>query len=110
MLQRQSKAVAMYLERASSAYERAAHTTDPEMRKFHEGMSSKWMDLAASTAFVERVDLFVHSITIKKLPPAELCRNCQRRMRLAMIEADAKIETYTFDCRGCGTEQVRQSR
>jgi hypothetical protein len=40
---------------------RAAAAVDETRRKFHQSMESKWMDLAASTAVVERVDLFLQT-------------------------------------------------
>ena len=51
MLRKESAAVRLYLERAANASEEAAAAPDPATRRFHLAMESKWMDLAASTAF-----------------------------------------------------------
>lgn len=61
MLQRESARVRLYLERVAAARERAANDTDPKSAAFHKAMEREWMDLAASAAFVERVDLFLHT-------------------------------------------------
>ena len=60
MLLKTSAAVHLYLERAANAREKAAAVADPAMHRFYQAMESKWMDLAPSTALVERVDLFLH--------------------------------------------------
>jgi hypothetical protein len=52
---------AFTLKRAASTRERAAAAVDETTRNFHQALESKWIDLAASTAFVERVDLFMQS-------------------------------------------------
>jgi hypothetical protein len=54
MLRKESATVRLYLERASNASEKAAAAVDPATRRFYLAMESKWMDLAASTAVVER--------------------------------------------------------
>ena len=54
MLRKESAAVRLYLENAS---EKAAAAVDPVTRRFYLTMEYKWMDLAASTAVVERMDL-----------------------------------------------------
>jgi hypothetical protein len=55
MLRKESAAVRLYLERAANARERASAAVNETTRQFHQAMESKWMDLAASTAVVERV-------------------------------------------------------
>jgi hypothetical protein len=43
-------------------------------RRFYLAMESKWMDLAASTAVVERVDLLLESTEFRfRLSPSDLC-------------------------------------
>jgi hypothetical protein len=85
MLKKESAAVRLYLERAANAGEKAAAAVDPATRRFHLAMESKWMDLAASTAVVERVDLFLQS----------------REFRLRLSP---------FQCRTCGSEHTRRLR
>jgi hypothetical protein len=109
MLQRESAAVRLYLERAASAGERASAATDPTTRRFHLAMQSKWMDLAASTALTERVDLFLHSREFRlRLSSCDLCPGCHQRMSLIAVEAAAGLETHTFRCRNCDSEHTRR--
>ena len=111
MLRRESAAVRLYLERAANARERASVAVDETARQFHRAMESKWMDLAASTAVVERVDLFLQTREFRlRLSPSDLCPFCRRRMSPKTIQPSAELETYTFHCRGCGFEHTRCSR
>ena len=108
MLRRESAAVRLYLERAANAGERASVAVDETTRQFHQAMESKWMDLAASTAFVERVDLFLQTREFRlRLSPSDLCPFCQRRMLPKAIQPSAELEAYIFQCRGCGFEHTR---
>jgi hypothetical protein len=61
VLRKERAAVRLYLERAANAGEKAAAVVDPAMRRFYLAIESKWMDLAASTTVVERVDLFLRN-------------------------------------------------
>jgi hypothetical protein len=111
VLRRESATVRLYLERAAAASERASTATDPTMRRFHLAMESKWMDLAASTAFVERVDLFLHTREFRlRLSPSDLCPDCHDRMLLIAIRTTAEFDAHTFRCRKCGFEHTRRFR
>ena len=108
MLRRESATVRLYLEKAATASEKASAATDPTTRRFHLAMESKWMDLAASTALVERVDLFLQTREFRlRLSPSDLCPFCHRRMSPKTIQPSAGLETYIFQCRGCGFEHTR---
>jgi hypothetical protein len=96
----------MYLNRASRARERAQHTKNAAERTFHEGMETSWMNLAASTAFVERVDLFLHTVEGEVLPYAA-CSECVGLMRITTIESDVHEDVFTFECRRCGATGTR---
>ena len=109
MLRRESAAVRLYLERAANARERASAAVDETTRQFHQAMESKWMDLAASTAVVERVDLFLQSRQLR-LSPSDLCPDCHQRMLLKAIQTTAEREEHTFRCRNCGSEHTRRVR
>jgi len=61
MLRKESAVVRLYLERAADASEKAAAAADPGTPRFYLAIESKWTDLAANTAFVERVDLFLQT-------------------------------------------------
>jgi hypothetical protein len=64
----------VFILNAPQTGEKALAAVDPETRHFHLMMESKWMDLAASTAFVERVDLFLQSREFRlRLSPSDLC-------------------------------------
>jgi len=77
-------------------------------RQFHQAMESKWMDLAASTAIVEHVDLFLQAREFRlRLPPSDLCPFCQRRMWPKAGQPSAEFEKHVFQCRDCGREHTR---
>jgi len=109
MLAKESAAVRLYLERAANARERAAAAVDPATRRFYLAMESKWMDLAASTAVVERVDLFLQTREFRlRLPPSDVCPDCNQRMLLKAVKTTAELEEHTFQCRHCGSEHTRR--
>ena len=111
MLRKQSAAVRLYLERAAAASEKAAAAVDETVRKFHQAMESKWMDLAASTAFVERVDLFLQSREFRlRLCPSDLCPDCNKRTLLKAIHTTVALEYHIFQCRNCGSQHTRRLR
>jgi hypothetical protein len=111
MLRRESAVVRLYLERAANARERAAAATDETTRQFHNAMESKWMDLAASTAVVERVDLFLQTREFRvRLSPCDVCADCRKRMSLKAVKTTAELEEHTFQCRHCGAEHTRRFR
>jgi hypothetical protein len=111
MLAKESAAVRIYLERAANARERAAGAVGPATRRFYLAMESKWMDLAASTAFVERVDLFLQTREFRlRLSPSDLCPNCHDRMLLQAVHTTIEVEEHTFQCRNCGSEHTRRIR
>jgi hypothetical protein len=92
MLRKESAAVRLYLERAATASEKAAAAVDPAARFFYLAMESKWMDLAASTAVVERVDLFLQSREFRlRLSPSDLCPDCRERMLLKAVQTTAEL-------------------
>jgi hypothetical protein len=96
----------MYLNRASRARERSQHTDNAAERTFHERMETSWMNLAASTAFVERVDLFLHTVEGAVLP-YEACSECLGLMRITTIDSGVREDIFTFECRRCGATDSR---
>jgi hypothetical protein len=65
-------------------------------------MESKWIDLAATTAVVERVDLFLQTREFRlRLSASDLCPHCFRRMPFKAVEATAELEESAFQCRNC---------
>src|SRR6516162_6558680 len=111
MLRKESAAVRLYLERAANASERAAAAVDPVTRRFYLAMESKWMDLAASTAVVERVDLFLQTREFRlRLSPSDLCPDCHERMLLKAVQTTDKLEELTFHCRSCSSKHTRRLR
>jgi hypothetical protein len=111
MLRKESAAVRLYLERAATASEKAAAAPDPVTRRFYLAMESKWMDLAASTAFVERVDLFLHTREFRlRFSPSDLCLDCNGRMSLKAVHSTLEVEEHIFRCRNCGSEHTRRFR
>jgi hypothetical protein len=111
MLRRASPGVRLYLERAANAHERASTAVDETMRQFYQAMESKWMDLAASTAFNERADLFLQMRHFRlRLFSSDLCSHCNGRMSLKGVHATPEIEDHIFTCRRCGSEHKRRVR
>ncbi len=99
----------MYLARAARSRELAQDAINGNLRHFHERMETSWMNLAADTAFVEGVDLFLHT-RARRVPPCDACPSCSRLMRVSTIEADAAEDVYTFECTSCGFTQERKVR
>ena len=111
MLRKESAAVRLYLERAANASEKATAATDPTTRRFHLAMESKWMDLAASTALRERVDLFLQTREFRlRLALSDLCLDCRERMLPKAARTTAELEEHTFRCRNCGSDHTRRFR
>jgi len=68
------------------------------------------MDLAASTAVVERVDLFLQTKEFRRrLSSSDLCPNCNGRMLLKAVHSTLELEEHIFRCRRCGSEHTRRS-
>jgi len=111
MLRKESAAVRLYLERAANARERASTAVDEPTRKFYQAMESKWMDLAASTALVERVDLFLQTREFRlRLSSSDLCVDCNGRMLLKAVHSTLELEEHILRCRRCGSEHTRRLR
>ena len=111
MLRKTSAAVRLYLERAANAREKAAAAVDPATRRFYLAIESKWMDLASSTAVVERVDLFIQTREFHlRLSPSDLCPDCNERMLLKAVQPTLEVEEHIFRCRNCGSEHTRRLR
>jgi hypothetical protein len=49
-------------EKAAEANERAQSATDEQLRTFWRDMEAKWLDLAGSSQFVERLNAYLKSI------------------------------------------------
>jgi hypothetical protein len=110
MFRKESAAVRLYLERAANARERTSNAVDETTRRFHRAMESKWTDLAASTAVVERVDLFLQTREFRPcLSPSDLCPDCHQRMSLTGVQTITELEEHAFQCRTCGSEHTRCS-
>jgi hypothetical protein len=96
----------MYLKRADQAHTWGLAAELKSERVFYERMERRWMDLAASTAFVERVDLFLNTLEGPGRPH-DACPRCQGLMTTEVIEASHYSETYTLRCRDCGETEKR---
>src|SRR5262245_39819910 len=103
MLKRESPQVAAYLDRAAQARERACKAADAASRDFHEKMEASLLRMAASAAFVERVDLFLHTLK-HKVPPSDLCPDCARTTQLTSITSTKDGDVHRFTCAFCGRE------
>jgi hypothetical protein len=101
VLQSLSPTVTLCLTRAANAREQAWRTTLKSERAFCDRMEQRWLSIAASTAFAERVDLFVHTLQSTSLPH-DACAQCRGVMSVEVIEATARQDIYTLRCRECG--------
>jgi hypothetical protein len=111
MLKKESAAVRLYLERAAIARERALVAAASGDRRFYLDMESQWMKLAASTAFAERVDLFLQTREFgRRLSPSDLCRDCNERMEFHGVHTTLETEEHIFKCRICGSTHTRRLR
>jgi len=106
VLLRPSANVLMYLKRAAVAREHAADAKSTAEKSFHHAMEGRWMSLAASTAFVERVDLFLHTMEGAVLP-YDGCPSCHGLMVLEAAEIHDAEEVFGFRCRRCGAHEIR---
>jgi hypothetical protein len=90
--------------------EKAAAAVDEAARKLHQAMESKWMDLAASTGVVERVDLFLQSREFGlRLSPSDLCPDCHERMLVKAVEGPLNLQSTPSNVKNCGSKQPRLS-
>ncbi len=96
----------MYLARAAEAREHARHAALKSERIFYGRMEQRWMGLAACTAVVERVDLFLQTLHSTDLPH-DVCTDCHGIMAIEVVEATGCREIYTLRCRKCGGTEFR---
>jgi len=108
VLAHQSAQITDCLKRAAQSRERCSESSDPEVRAFHVTMEASWTRLAASIAYVERADLFLHTQECK-VPPLDLCAACYNAMRLKSAEATNGKQRLVFECPQCGHEQIRNA-
>ena len=108
MLAHQSAQITNCLKRAAQSRERWSQSSDPEVRAFHATMEASWTRLAASIAYVERADLFLHTQECQ-VPPLDLCAACYNAMRLKSAEATNGKQRLVFECPQCGHEQIRNA-
>jgi hypothetical protein len=106
MYPRLSHNVLTYLNRATRARELSQQATNGAEREFHQRLESSWMTLAASSAVVERVDLFLHSMECRSLP-YHCCAECNGLMVTETIEAGRLASNYRLRCRHCGAVEDR---
>ena|SRR5215831_18890030 len=106
MLERPSPRVATFLERATRARDRALRAKDATTRDFHERMEASWLQMAASAAFVERVERFLHTRD-HTMPATDRCPDCARVMMLRTIETRDEEHVYAFRCTFCGASEQR---
>jgi hypothetical protein len=104
---RTSPSVHMYLDRAGRARERAQNGANKAERAFHKRMERSWADLAAKTAVIEGVDLFLHARQHDQLPPLSQCPDCSKLMTVRVIKADHGRLAYNFECVSCGSREER---
>jgi hypothetical protein len=109
---RESVRVRLYLGWAANAGERATAAVDETVRKFHQAIERRWVNLAASTALSERVDLFLQTREFRfRLSSYDLCPDCHQLVPVnAPPTTTAEFEEYTFQCGNCGSNHTRRVR
>ena len=106
---RGSPAVHMYLDCAERARERAQKALTDAERILHRRMERSWMNLAARTAHIEGVDLFLHARQHDRLPPLSQCPECRKAMTVRTIKLDRGGLVYNFQCASCGCQEERST-
>jgi len=109
MLERPGPRVVVFLERAILARERAQRARDAETHEFHERMEASWLRMAASAAFIERVERFLRARD-EAVPATDRCPECARLMMLRTIETRDEAHVYSFRCTFCGASETRVAR
>jgi hypothetical protein len=108
VLERNSAKVRVCLTSAAKSHERAGAAIDPEKKKFFLKMETSWMRLAASIAYVERVDLFLEQPAPDSVA-SDHCWRCESTMRLKLVEVSREGRRHTFECPQCGCQQVHST-
>lgn len=106
---RTSTSVHMYLDRAGRARERAHKAANEGERAFHQRMERSWANLAATSALIEGVDLFLHARQHHRLPPLSQCADCSKLMTMRVLKADRGWLVFNFECVSCGTQEERST-
>lgn len=115
MLLKLAEKVADCHRRARDARQRADAATDPVLKQDYLNLERRWMMLAESYQFTERVSDFQHEvrkrIAVFRPPtppdpalPRVMCPGCGKRMKLTQIEPAMepnRADTNTFRC-SCG--------
>jgi hypothetical protein len=108
LLRKESAAVRLYLEQGANASEKAA-AQSIRQRGILLAMESKWMNLVAGTAIVERMDLFLQSREFRqRLLLSDLYPDCHARVLPKAIQTTAEVEEHTFRCRSYASEHTRR--
>ena len=88
------------------ARERAQRAADAISRDFHERMETSWLQMAASAAFVERVERFLQARE-RTVSATDRCGKCARMILLRTIETREHEHVYSFRCIFCGASEQR---
>ena len=108
-LPRTSHSVHMYLGRAGRAREHAQTAANESERAFHQRMERSWANLAATSALIEGVDLFLHARQHHRLPPLSQCPDCSKLMTMRVLKADRGRLVFNFECASCGCREERST-
>jgi hypothetical protein len=69
-------------------------------------LEASWTRLAASIAFAERVELFLHTQTWN-VPPVDICGTCYSIMRLKLVESRCRLHGLEAISHGAPTRRYR---
>ena len=112
MLEKLSYKVAYCHRRARECALNAKQADNDVLRREYLAFERKWLALAESYGFEERLDAFTHEVQrrvdatkglVGPVIPRVMCPDCGMRMHLRKIEPDPvrRADKSTFECR-CG--------
>ena len=91
-------------EQAAEARRRACATNDAPTRDDLLASEARWLKLAQSYEFSERLSEFLNRPV--SLPEHPVCRGCGLAMWLIEIQSSGATVNYVYECKVCETKTV----
>jgi hypothetical protein len=91
-------------EQAAEARQRAFATSDAMVRDDLLASEARWLKLAQSYEFSERLSEFLNRPV--SLPEHPVCRSCGLAMWLIEIQSSGATVNYVYECKVCETKTV----
>jgi hypothetical protein len=94
-------------ERALDARQRAVEADDALARDELLASEARWLKLAASYEFSERLNRFLSAT--RALPQHPVCSHCSVAMWLTEIQSSPRKIEHIYECKVCGVKEVISS-